>query len=226
MNPSTQDQSRDNGVGATIAEGNSNAASGQLAAMKVAAVAEKPVTDAEAVERSLVEPGAFVAVFERHFGLIHRYLQVRVGAASADDLAAQTFEIAFRRRADYEPSWADARAWLFGIAFNLVRDLRRSERRQQRALARLAPREGELDASLDRVDARAGGAALRRALTEIPEEERDLLLLYACVELSYEECAEALGIPVGTVRSRLHRLRARLRERLAPELRPGQEDER
>lgn len=192
--------------------------------MNVAAVAEERVTDAEAIERSLLEPRAFVVVFERHFGLLHRYLQVRAGA-SADDLAAQTFEIAFRRRADYDASRDDARAWLFGIALNLVRESQRSERRQRRALARLAPREGALDASLEEVEARAAGAALRRALAEIPEEERDLLLLYACLELSYEECAETLGIPVGTVRSRLHRLRARLQERLAPERR-GQEDGR
>ena len=194
--------------------------------MKVAAVAEKHEADAEAIERSLGEPGAFVAVFERHFGLIHRYLQVRAGAASADDLAAQTFEIAFRRRGDYDPSWPDARAWLFGIALNLVREMRRREERQQRALARLVPREGDLDASLERVEAGGGSAALRRALAEIPEEERDLLLLYACLDLSYDECARALGIPIGTVRSRLHRLRTRLRERLAPELRAEQEERR
>lgn len=191
--------------------------------MNVAAVAEERVTDAEAIERSLREPQAFVVVFERHFDLLHRSLQVRAGAASADDLAAQTFEIAFRRRGDYDGSRADARAWLFGIALNLVRDLQRGERRQQRALARLVPREGDLDPSLERVEAQAAGAPLRRALARLPEEERDLLLLYGCVELSYEECAAALGIPVGTVRSRLHRLRTRLREQLAPELRPGRE---
>jgi RNA polymerase sigma-70 factor (ECF subfamily) len=194
--------------------------------MNLVALAEERVTDAEAIERSLAEPAAFVAIFERHFGLLHRYLQVRAGAGSADDLAAQTFEIAFRRRADYDVSRADARAWLFGIALNLVRELRRSEGRQQRALARLSPREGDVDPSFDQVDARASGTALWSVLMEVPEEERDLLLLFACVDLSYEECADALGIPVGTVRSRLHRLRARLRARLAPERRPPQEDER
>jgi RNA polymerase sigma factor (sigma-70 family) len=188
-----------------------------------AAVAAERESDSSAIERSLVDSGAFVAVFERHFGLLHRYLQVRAGVANADDLAAQTFEVAFRRRADYDKSRPDARPWLFGIAINLARELERGRRREQRAFARLAPREGELDPSLGHVEGGAAALTLRRALADIPEDERDLLLLYACVELSYDECAEALAIPVGTVRSRLHRLRRRLRERLEPELREGEE---
>lgn len=184
------------------------------------------MTDSRAIEQSLADPSAFVAIFERHYGLLHRYLQVRAGAASADDLAAQTFEVAFRRRADYDLARADARAWLFGIAFNLVREARRSARRQSLALSRLAPREGADDASLDCAESRAGAGLLRRALSQLPEDERDLLLFYACVELSYEECADALGVPIGTVRSKLHRIRSRLRERLAPELQPEGEDTR
>jgi RNA polymerase sigma factor (sigma-70 family) len=184
---------------------------------------ERPTeTDAWAIEKSLADPAAFVSVFERHFALLHRYLQVRAGESSADDLAAQTFEIAFRRRADYDTKRSDARPWLFGIALNLLRDARRHERRQQHALERIGPLEADYDSSLEQVDARAGAGAVRRALAEVPEEDRDLLLLHACADLSYDECALALGVPVGTVRSRLHRLRARLRKRLEPEL--GWED--
>lgn len=182
------------------------------------------MTDAQAIKRSLADPTAFVSVFDRHFALVHRYLQVRAGESNADDLAAQTFEVAFRRRADYDGAYSDARPWLFGIAFNVLRDARRREQRQQRALERLAPREADDDSPFERVDAGAGASAVRRALSEMPEDDRDLLLLYACAGLSYEECAVALGVPLGTVRSRLHRLRARLRKRLAPEFGPEQEE--
>jgi RNA polymerase sigma-70 factor (ECF subfamily) len=60
----------------------------------------------------------------------------------------------------------------------------------------------------------------------VSEEDRDLLLLYACANLSYEECAAALSLPVGTVRSRLHRLRPRLRRELEPEPAPERKDRR
>ncbi len=188
-----------------------------------AAAEETPTeTDAWAIEKSVADPVAFVGVFERHFALLHRYLQVRAGESSADDLAAQTFEIAFRRRADYDTKRLDARPWLFGIALNLLRDTRRRERRQQQALERIGSLEADDDISFEQVEARVGAGAVRRALAEVPEEDRDLLLLYACADLSYDECALALGVPVGTVRSRLHRLRTRLRKRLEPDL--GWED--
>jgi RNA polymerase sigma-70 factor, ECF subfamily len=77
----------------------------------VSATAEEAPTetDAWAIERSLADPAAFVSVFERNFAVLHRYLQVRGDESSADDLAAQTFEIAFRRRADYDTRRSDAR---------------------------------------------------------------------------------------------------------------------
>jgi RNA polymerase sigma-70 factor (ECF subfamily) len=194
----------------------------------VSAVAEgtQTLTDAQAIEKSCTDPEAFVSVFERHFALVHRYLQARAGRSAADDLAAQTFEVAFSRRSDYDASYADARPWLFGIALNLARDANRRDERQQRALVRLAPREGELDADLEHAEANAGAGAIGRALLAISEEDRDLLLLFACAGLSYEECAAALSLPIGTVRSRLHRVRSRLRRELEAERAPGREDQR
>lgn len=175
------------------------------------------VTDAQAIERSVVDPSAFVFVFERHFGLLHSYLRVRAGDFDADDLAGQTFEIAFRRRGDYDRQRVDARPWLFGIAINLLHEKRRSDRRRQTALRRIVPRAADDDLELEQAEARVGPGAVRAALADVPDDDRDLLLLFACVELTYEECAIALGVPVGTVRSRLHRLRARLQPRLKPD---------
>lgn len=206
--------------------GNLNQASGQVAVVTAVAVGTQTLTDAQAIESSLANPEAFVSVFERHFDLVHRYLQVRVGRSAADDLAAETFEVAFRRRGDYDTSYVDARPWLFGIAHNLARDAKRREERQQRAFLRLAPREGELDADLEQAEANAGAGAMSEALLSVSEDDRDLLLLFACADLSYEDCAAALSLPVGTIRSRLHRLRARLRRELEPEHAPEREDQR
>ena len=167
------------------------------------------LTDADAIRRSVVDPDAFVAVFDRHFDLLHRFLRVRAGDAAADDLVAQTFEVAFRRRADYDLTRADARPWLYGIALNQLRRERRNRRRGLRAVSRLFVREAVDDEPADGVD------ELRRLLDGLRDEDRDLLLLYACLELSYAECAEALGVPIGTVRSRLHRVRERLRREVA-----------
>ena len=99
---------------------------------------EQDPDDAEAIARSLSEPSAFATVFERHFSLVHRFLCARAGVEPAADLASETFAIAFRRRGDYDLERPDARPWLIGIAVNLVRQARRSERRLNRALARLS----------------------------------------------------------------------------------------
>jgi RNA polymerase sigma-70 factor (ECF subfamily) len=170
----------------------------------------REATDAEAIRRSLEQPEAFVAVFERHHGAVHRHLRRVVGEGLADELAAEAFARAFRARARFEPHHDSARPWLFGIAANLLREHRRAEVRRLRALERLAgaaPREAAPEAaSLD--------PALAAALRRLAPRDREALLLHAWAELSYEEVAEALGVPVGTVRSRLHRARRLLREDL------------
>jgi RNA polymerase sigma factor (sigma-70 family) len=184
--------------------------------MTISYAANEP-SDAVAIGRSVADPDAFVAVFERHFSLIHRYLRVRVGDSDADDLAAQTFEIAFRRRAAYDGSREDARPWLFGIAARLVSEHRRRQRRATAGLRRLFFH-NQKRGDADERPSDDGAPDLRAALASVREEDRDLLFLYACVELSYEECAAALALPLGTVRSRLHRARERLRRELELEL--------
>jgi RNA polymerase sigma factor (sigma-70 family) len=180
----------------------------------VAAADLRGLTDAEAIERSLSDPEAFGVVFERHVALLHRFARVRLGDSEAADLVAGTFEVAFRRRGDYDLTRADARPWLIGIAVNLIRRNRRDRGRALRTLARLFVHDEVEDRNLERAVASDGVAALRDLLSGMREEDKDLLLLHACLDLTYEECAEVLRVPVGTVRSRLHRLRAPLRTRL------------
>jgi RNA polymerase sigma factor (sigma-70 family) len=178
-------------------------------------------TDAEVIEASLEDPREFGALFDRHFRPVHRYLIRRVGERAADDLASQVFVTAFEIRVRYDLARPRARAWLFGIATNLLRHHLRDERTRLEAYARQAAEELHLTEGLgeieERVDAEAALPRLIDALLELPRGDRDALLLFAWAELSYPEIAEALAIPVGTVRSRLHRARATMRELLPPD---------
>jgi RNA polymerase sigma-70 factor, ECF subfamily len=174
-------------------------------------------TDSEAIAASLAEPRAFGIVFEHHFWPIHGYLRRRLDRQLADELASQTFLIAFDRRATFDPRSASARPWLFGIATNLVREHRRGAARELRAVARLAP---EPDPGIEGVEARVDASRMRgllaASLAELPQEEADVLLLWAWAELDQPEIAEALAIPLGTVKSRLSRARRRLQAALEP----------
>jgi RNA polymerase sigma-70 factor (ECF subfamily) len=179
---------------------------------------ESGPTDAAVIVSSLVAATEFGEIFDRHFAEINRYLARRVGASPADELAAETFVVAFRSRDRYDPRAADARPWLFGIASNLARRHWRTERRRLRAYARTGV-DPICDDAADvdrRVDAAAAAPRLAAALGSLSGAERDVLLLFAWADLSYDEISAALGIPAGTVRSRLSRSRARIRELLAP----------
>ncbi len=174
--------------------------------------------DSELITRSRSDPQSFAEIFDRHYAALYRYLRRRIGSEVAADLAAETFVTAFAKRAAYHPEGGDCRPWLYGIAHNLLRTHLRSERRQLAAFARhgvdpLADAAASAEFSLadQRADAAAIGARLAAFLAELPDGDRDALLLVAWAELSYAEVARALGIPVGTVRSRLNRARRRLR---------------
>lgn len=177
----------------------------------------KAGSDAEVIAASRDEPLEFAAVFDRHYDVVHRYLGRRVGSDLADDLAAETFTTAFDVRHRYDLSRPDARPWLFGIATNLVRHHRRSEARRLQAYARLdgsSQSDTDVDGIAARLDAAQAGPAIAKALTRLSAGDRDALLLFAWADLRYEEIAMALRIPIGTVRSRLHRARHRMRELL------------
>ncbi|MBB6344489.1 RNA polymerase sigma factor [Nonomuraea muscovyensis] len=172
--------------------------------------------DSVLIERSLSDPESFASLFDRHAEEIHRYAARRLGAELADDVTGEVFLAAFRGRARYDRSWPDSRPWLYGIATKVVAQHRRAERRRNHALSKVsAERPGTFDErSADRVTAEQLQPKLARALTRLSAAERDLLLLVAWADLTYEEAAVALGVPVGTVRSRLHRLRVKLRRAL------------
>ena len=157
-------------------------------------------------------PQAFAAIFDRHFDPVFAYLQRRVGRETAEELSAETFLVAFDSRGRYDLSRPDARPWLFGIATNLLRRHRRQEVRELRAYARSAadPLLDAFEGIEERLDASAECRRLVEGLAALSAEERDALLLAAWADLSYTEIAEALEVPVGTVRSRISRARGRI----------------
>ncbi|WP_328645586.1 sigma-70 family RNA polymerase sigma factor [Amycolatopsis sp. NBC_00348] len=157
----------------------------------------------------------FTEVHDRHFAAIYRYVAGRLGAQVAEDVAAETFLVAFDRRTTFDATRGDLRAWLFGIATNLVSRHRRKEARHYRALSRLEtprPAEGHENRVLD-------AGRLGKALSRLSSGERDVLLLVAMADLGYAEVAQALGISPGTVGSRLTRARKKLTPVLAQEAR-------
>lgn len=172
-----------------------------------------PEPDAAIIGRSVRDPECFARVFDRYYVVIHGYVARRLGQGLADDLASETFLIAFAKRDRYDQSRADARPWLFGIASNLVARHHRAEHRRYRATARTGVdevSESHADQVVVRLDAMARRSALAAALSEIPAKDRDVLLLVAWAELTSEQAGQALGIPAGTARSRLHRARQRI----------------
>lgn len=184
--------------------------------------ADHDLDDAAVIQLSRHEPEQFTLLFRRHAPHIQRYVTRRLGPAlsngqTADDIVAETFLLAFRQRDRYDQSRADARPWLYGIATNLIGRHRRAEVRQYRALARTGAdpvTEPFTDRVDDRVSASTTARRLAAALARLSAENRDTLLLMAWGGLSYDEIATALGVPVGTVRSRLSRARSRLRRTL------------
>jgi RNA polymerase sigma-70 factor (ECF subfamily) len=175
------------------------------------------VADAELIRQSRGDPEIFATLFDRHAPALHRYIVRRLGDSLADDVVAETFLAAFRRRERYDTARADARPWLYGIAANLIGRHHRVEIRSYRALARTGVDE-VAEPYTDRVDERVAAVAvhrdLARALGGLSAADRDVLLLVAWADFSYEEVATALEIPVGTVRSRLNRARKKTRAAL------------
>jgi RNA polymerase sigma factor (sigma-70 family) len=176
--------------------------------------------DAAIIERSTRDPESFAILYDRHAATLHRYVARRLGEGVADDIVAETFLCAFRKRDRFDPSTSsDARPWLYGIAANLMGKHTRSEVRMLRAYARtgadpVLTQRATFDDALSRLDFAAAQRDLAQALAALATGDREVLLLIAWADLSYAEVAAALGIPVGTVRSRLNRARTRVRAAL------------
>ncbi|WP_030898915.1 RNA polymerase sigma factor [Streptomyces sp. NRRL F-5126] len=159
------------------------------------------------------DPAAFTPLVEKHSAALHGYF-VRRAPGAADDLLAEAWLQAFASRRTFDASRGSARGWLFGVARNvLAGHVRRAARPEALVGGQVVDPWHAVD---QRLDAAALAPALRSALAELPSEERELVLLVSWEQLTPAEAAAAVGIPAGTARSRLHRARGRLRERLAP----------
>ncbi|MGW4472846.1 RNA polymerase sigma factor [Nonomuraea sp. NPDC004354] len=173
--------------------------------------------DDELIRGSLADPEQFAELFDRYAGMLYRYVSRRLGPEPADDLVGETFLIAFAKRKKYDMSYTDARPWLFGIVTKLLARHHRKEATRYRALLRV-PADEVVESPVERVltgvTAQAARPLLAGALAALPARDRDVLLLIAWGDLAYEEVAQALSIPVGTVRSRLNRARRKVRAAL------------
>ncbi|GAA3516041.1 RNA polymerase sigma factor [Actinocatenispora rupis] len=157
----------------------------------------------------------FGAVFDEHAPAVYRYaVRVTADRAGAEDVVSLTFLEAWRLRARLRPDGGSLLPWLYGIATNVLRNTARSARRHQAALSRMPAADRVPDFADDLVGRLADAdalAAARAALSRLRPAERDVFTLCVWEGLDYAAAAEALGVPVGTVRSRLSRARTRLR---------------
>lgn len=158
---------------------------------------------------------AFGTLFERHASRLYNYCFRRTGSwTTAEDMLSVVFLEAWRRR-DKELPPDKVLPWLYGIATHVVRNQRRSARRFAAALSRMPAVEPEPDfagRSDERLDDEWQAQGVLNLLRKLSQGEQDVLVLCAVMDLSYEDAALALDVPVGTIRSRLSRARSRLRE--------------
>lgn len=129
---------------------------------------------------------------------------------------AETFLIAFERRHTFDPSVENVLPWLLGIATNLLRRHHRAEARTLRAYVRSVSRHEESWSAAvdDRMDLDVATGLVAAALSSLSAIDRDTILLFTWGELTYDEIAHAMDVPIGTVRSRLNRARTTLRHTL------------
>jgi RNA polymerase sigma factor (sigma-70 family) len=152
-------------------------------------------------------------LFDDHADAIYAYAVRRVGEHDAADVLSETFVIALQGFARFDPALGTPRGWLFGIANNVLRHHWRTEARRLRRLdaQRLPLLVGDPLLAVDaRMDAQQAAAPVVDALLAADPDERDLILMWAWEQLSYADIATAMNLPIGTVRSRLHRARKRL----------------
>ncbi|MCB0880199.1 MAG: RNA polymerase sigma factor [Thermoleophilia bacterium] len=171
----------------------------------------------------VIDAAAFRDALDTIGPRVYRYICSRVGQQAADDVFAETFEVAWRARAKFvKPQENGLEAWLLAIATRVIAAHRRVEMRWLRmsrdAAAHRADRSAigpPEDEILERLQ--SNSSRIGEALAALPNRERDVLLLHTLGDLSYAEIATALQIPIGTVRSRINRGRARLAKALSRE---------
>lgn len=162
------------------------------------------------------EPDAFRVLFSGYASKVYNHaFRVTGSWSSAEDVVALTFLEAWRLRARVNAEGGSLLPWLLGICVNVTRNIARAERRHRAAVSRLPLPAATPDIADDvasRLDAEAAMEAVRVAVSGLNPREREVLALCVWSGLSYREAAEALGVPVGTVRSRLSRVRGKLEE--------------
>ena len=175
---------------------------------------DRDLGDRELWGRAAEDPEAFGTVFERHARAVFAFCVRRCGdRALAEDLTSIVFLEAWKQRAAFEPTGTTVLPWLLGIANNMCRNATRSRRRHRAALRRipLGPSAAGVENDVvSRVDTAAALESARRALDGLSRHEREVVVLVSWSDLTYGEAAAALGVPVGTVRSRLARARRKL----------------
>lgn len=179
-------------------------------------VPEEP-SDGELWDRAVDgDSGSFGELFDRHARSVYNHCFRRTASwADAEDLTSAVFLEVWRRRRDVQLIDQSARPWLLGVANNLLRNHRRSQGRYKAALGRLRSVDSQADPADDVAGRLADEQHMRRILSlveRLPARDQEVLTLCAWSELTYQEAAVVLDVPVGTVRSRLARARARLRE--------------
>jgi RNA polymerase sigma-70 factor (ECF subfamily) len=159
---------------------------------------------------------AFGVIFDRHSSAVYAHCFRRTASwFMAEDLTSVVFTEAWRKRKDVRLSGESVLPWLLAVANNATRNAERSLRRHRRLLARLPSPEPVPDIAEDaarRADSERAMRTLRAALQDLAAPERAVLELCDWAGLSYAQAADALGVPVGTVRSRLSRARKHLRD--------------
>jgi RNA polymerase sigma factor (sigma-70 family) len=172
---------------------------------------------------------AFGQLFDRHCGAVYSYLfRLTADWSEAEDLTSAVFLQAWRRRAQVVLDRDSSLPWLLGVARRLMQNNRRARRRYQAVLARVGAHSGgaaapdPAEAVLGRLDSEQRMAQLRAAVARLPRHEREAIELCVWAELDQQAAAVSLGVPVGTVKSRLSRARRHLAAELgAPEGSPG-----
>jgi RNA polymerase sigma factor (sigma-70 family) len=176
-------------------------------------------SDGAVIARSRRSPELFAEVFDRHHRAVHAYASRRAGADAADDVLGEVFLVAFKHRKRFDAAASSALPWLYGIAANVLRRRWRTKAATDRMVGSVALGVVQVVASheervAEEVDSAREWIVVRDQLAGLADGDREAILLFAWEELTYPQIAEAMGIPVGTVRSRIHRARAHLRASL------------
>jgi len=171
------------------------------------------------------DPDAFGLIFDEYARVVYNLgFRLTASWAAAEDVVSLTFLEAWRLRARIDPDGESLQPWLLGIAVNVCRNLGRASRRHQAALARIPPPPVVPDFAEElagRMDDAAQLHLVAAALGALRRGDREVIALCVWSDLDYATAARALGVPVGTVRSRLSRARRRLRNLVPSDREPA-----